>query len=307
MLNDYLNRLKELLIKNEIKDYQSFLDYIEEMIKDHLDAGEDENEILNKLEDPETIIATLKRENGTESFKTIKEDIQILDSVQEKDYVFSDIEKLYIDLLDCQTQIYTSDTTQTTIKVSGTDVDKVRVEYHNKTLEIEQEKMTFNFGWPFTKNNNSSKQAIKLIIELPDKNYEKLELSKIAGSTKLNNLSFEKAEIESVSAKAEINDCKFNKLSLESVNGEICGLNIEANKKIEAESISGSVELKNIMSDEISVETVSGNITLSVDDEESNYKIDTYKLFNEKHYNEDKNKSLKLETVSGNFKYEFTK
>ena len=301
MLNEYIAKLKKLLEENNIEDKESFIEYLEEMFNDRLDAGQSEQEILNELEDPEIVVATLRKEVRQSNFSEIKKESQEQATNEEETYTFVDINSLNLDLVTAKVDISTSNNLLTTVKVFNNSSLTVKVKDKNGTLHIEEEGVSFSSGWPFSSN----KRSIRIEIELADQLYNRLDLESVSGSINLNELHFDKADIEAVSGSINVSNSNFDKLSLETVSGRIKANSLIAKDKTTIETVSGSVEVFELNSENISVETVSGSITLSIDGNKEDYSIDVEKLFDETHIKKDGSKRLKIESVSGRIEYGF--
>lgn len=306
MLNNYIDKLKELLRQNNIEDENSFIEYIEEMINDRLDAGESETDILNSLEDPEIVIKNIQSEATHSNFTGIKRTpIQQAATSEEKEYTFENTNRVSIELVNASLELYASDSLKTVVRVIDTN-DSISVEHKNGLLKIEESPIQY-IGWPFLKiiNETTLKINNQVIIELPASEYEKLDLENVSGSIKINDVCFTKADIENVSGEIIMSDSSFEKASFESVSGSIIMTNIISRKQFKAEVVSGKLEIDTLDSNHIELESVSGNIDISILGDKQDYQIDIEKIMKEEHYNSGANKKLQIETVAGKLDYKF--
>lgn len=308
MLNNYIERLKSLLEKENIQDSEAFVEYIEEMINDRLDAGQSQEEILNNLEEPEIVVENIKKEVGQRSTKSEKEVVN--DSqADEKVYEFENIRELHMEVVTAKADIYASDIDKTIVRVIDGE-DYVKVADKNGKLQIEESPLNaFSLGWPFFKNTDSSifkRRNCQIIVKLPVKEYDKFDFENVSGSLKLSNIYFDKATFETVSGTLNIDSARFNKSDLEAVSGSIILNDVISKQSFKAEIVSGNVQVNNIESDYIDIEAVSGNIDLNILGNRQDYRIDIEKIMKEEHYNENGNKRLKIESVSGRINYQFT-
>lgn len=309
MLNNYIERLRMLLIENDIEDADSYIDYIEEMVTDRRDNGESEEDILASLEDPEVILATLKEDDLSADIRSARRPSEERkEDGEEKTYVYENIEDIDIDVTDCDVRIYAGSSLINTVTVSRDPSDRIKVRCDDDELSIEQEGFSYALGWPFFKIQGSLPVHEKplITIELSNEELKSLEFSNVSGRSEFMDLTFRDIEIESVSGSIDIRSCHSRDAEIETVSGSITAVNIGAERSISLQSVSGRIETRHLLSRNIQAESVSGSIDLLIEGNESDYRIDIEKIMKEQHLNRYGHNTLSIETVSGIISYAFT-
>jgi DUF4097 and DUF4098 domain-containing protein YvlB len=309
MIKEFIERLKEELNKRNYSDVDEIISYFDELIKDRMDNGETEEDIIRDLEDPSVIASSLVSEADTDSFASILKDFDDLkDSINKEGntYSFDNINDLDIDLVSANLEVFASSVDKTKVTVTGKYASKITVEKDSDCLKIEQKNIKLNLGWPFFKASISSfVDDTKVIVELPYTEYDELDIENVSGETKLMDISFNEADLESVSGTIEMVNCQFERVAIESVSGVISSNSLRIQNELEVESVSGLVELNYLVADEISIETVSGNINLLLEGDSDDYCIHTEKIMDEQYIDNGGFRTLEIETVSGYINYSF--
>lgn len=308
MINEYIERLKEELRNRNYNDVDGMISYFEEIIKDRIDNGEKEIDIINDLEDPKVIASSLTNEVSLSDFKDVLKDLDDVTEEMKEDtenvYYFDYVNSIDVDVTSAYIEMYTSDSDKVIVKVIGNNSSKIIVENDDEELSISQENIIFNIGWPFFKGKGRE-DYIRIIIELPFNEYNELDLNNVSGKTNLMDLNFKEVDIQTVSGDINITSCNFKYLALQGVSGDINATSL-IGEEIQVECVSGNINLNYLYGEEIEIENVSGDIEILIEGNKDDYVINTSKILNDTHYDNGGDKTIDIETVSGDIDYKFT-
>lgn len=308
MIKEFIEKLRQELTYKNYHDVDGIINYFEEIINDRLDSGEKEDDILNSLESVETIVSSLTKEISLSDYLDQTKDFKEVHEIEESEntYVFNHIDDIDIDVANPNLEIYTSDRGDILVKIIGKYASKFNVYEDNGELKISQKDAIFTLGSLFFKvRKDNIEEKVNIIIELPHKDYDELNIENVSGNIHLMDLSFNEGQIETVSGNINLVNCHFDELSLESVSGNIESNSLIVEEELNTGSVSGLINLNYVMATSIELESVSGDINILIEGQENDYSIDIEKILDEQHLNKHADKSLSIETISGNIEYNF--
>ncbi len=98
-----------------------------------------------------------------------------------------------------------------------------------------------------------------IVINLPNKEYEKMEIKNIAGTFKLNNVMVNELDLSIVTGNIEVANAEIKKADLNVTTGNL----IVSNSNIEeltSKTITGNINLTNVISNIINAKSTTGNL-----------------------------------------------
>ena len=302
MLNKYLESLNHELSGLDIEERNNIMDFVEEMINDRIEIGQNEQEILDSLGEPKEFA---KNFIGNEEFKKIENKIE---PAINRHLKFADVRKLDIESISYSYLIQSTTDDQLTIDYEDIDDSSLNITMKNGTLKIEQDPMNqFDFSNMFRKWSERKNifTAGTVTINIPENYNCDLDLENVSGKIEIDGVSLAKTYIENVSGKITINNIFVDKLDCETVSGSIDITQLSSASTIDIESVSGYIKLQDTNCDHITIESVSGSVNTSILGKYEDYNIEIEGLFNNKTINNNGHKSLNIETVSGSINYNF--
>jgi len=298
MTNNYLDELKKQLIKNNVKDYQGIVDYVEEMINDRIDNGEDIEDILYELGNPSQLVEKIIEKEETEVVPI---------STDKKTEVYSYIKQLDLELKTYNVFIYPSKDENTYLEYEESEDCKLEIDCDHDSLTICQQNDFIGFENLF-KRINKIRSENKLCIEIyiPKDDNVELSMNNISGNCSIGDINFDDVEIESISGDIRLKNISCEALELNSVSGDMDLDEIYVKDDFEANTVSGNINALNMKSDDLDLNTVSGSIKVSVYGNKEDAYIDVSKLRgSEEHHGKKGGVRLEINTVSGKTHYEF--
>ena len=302
-MKEYIENLRKELNKINYKDVDGIIEYFEEMIKDRLDNGESEEDILNDLEDPIAISKSLSKEVSLIDFK--EETKEIIEERSEH-LEFNDINDIDIEVVNFEIEINGDEDNEVIIDTIYGEKDELKIYAKGHKLYFEQLNNTFNlFGRIFFKSNIDSHTNNSIRLSIPNEMIDSLNIENVSGNTTINSIIVEDSEIETVSGSIDIYHSEFNELNIESVSGSIKADELIVQNELNVETISGNTSMNELQAHDINFESVSGDINVNIIGDINTYEIDIEKVLDEKHKNGGPH-SLNIETVSGDIDYSFS-
>ena len=299
MLNEFLTRLNEELTVRHIEDREGIMDFIQEMINDHLDNGEKLEDVLKALGDPADIARSFADDDVPETEE--RSIVQTQSSRLEYDY----LKDLDIENVSYNYEILPSAEDKVVLEYDESDESYLNIRYHDGRLSIEQE-WNYDLKNIFRKRKivvNAGTQNVRIYI--PEGNEPDIDLENVSGKIDISDLTFRKMELEGVSGLMTLSNISCHSLECENVSGAIVIENVEADRYCTMETVSGRIEGNVVASGKISAESVSGSIGMKVNGDMQDYDIEVSSLFNSKKTRGNGHSVLTIETVSGKVSYEF--
>lgn len=322
---DYLKRLKYLLMDMPMEDLKQIEEFYEELILDGLDQGYTEEEILGKLEMPEVVADKIRAEYGGMVVYTAKS------KSREKKRDYESTELIHTVRIE---------TENLKIRVKTTEDGPVRVYFKKKDdldeVLFEEKDGVFSFIHK-RKENVLLKNLLSLfvdfnllVLELPMNFAGNLYLQTTNGAIRISGLgSLVKGEISSNNGRIKMENGRAEKLQIKTNNGKIDLINLMGEtidvstgnglinvkecrytEQLSLQTQNGAVTAKNIISDHISMKTSNGLVTALIIGNQNDYNINstTRNGFNnlENIYEPERSKSLVARTHNGRIQVDFT-
>lgn len=304
MLNDYLQLLKQELESRNINDSDEILAYFEEMISDRLDNGENLEDILNKLGEPEIVAESFgKREEDTPTFKDKETESLVFESVHSFDIETVSYSYSFLPSSDSLFHITYEKDESTSLNIS------VSHDRHGADIEIEQDFSEFNLGnvllkWADRKNKKVKNYQAWIYIPMEQKT--DLEIDNVSGNLTFRNVSLADTEIDNVSGRITMESVTLRALECSSVSGSINMEDLKIEEDLEIDSTSGDIQAERILCEEIDINTVSADVDLTMIGSKQDFDIEISKLRSSESYEGDGDLSLSIHTISGKISYRFT-
>ena len=299
MLEKYFEELRKELETRNAKDSQEILSYFEEIVNDHLDNGESEESIIASLGSVEQLADSICEKQTT---KEITPHEQYLEK-----RTFSGISKINIDVKAYDVTIEITDEENGWLEYNSSDDICLDVNISNNKISIEEEDSSTIVNTFFAKIFSLRDRGFQgyLHIYCPKDKMFDLCINTVSGDVKVKDVKCDEIEFESVSGDMKLQDVFSRDLNIDTVSGDFNSQKITIIDTFKAQSISGDFNINNLKCDEITIETVSGDVELSVDGNMDDYNIYEESLRKNFSYEGKGNKSLEIETVSGDISYRF--
>ena len=301
MLDQYLEELKEELNKREADDREGFLQYIEEIISDRMENGESEEEILSSLGPAEKFIDGIyeKKEQMEENVRSRETKTISLDHISD---INIDVETFDIRIRSCEEE-------KGRLEYDSVNEMGLNIVVDEDELSIEQDNSASSFSGLFGRlfRNDSVSFEGTITIYLPKQQKTDLELHNLSGDVEIFDLNFNDVEIETVSGDVSLRNVRADEIELKTVSGDIRMEEVSAEEEVQIETVSGNVDGHFVHGEEIDVNTVSGDIHLMVDGNREDYSIEENRVNHHSSYNGKGSRELRINTVSGNIRYHFSK
>ncbi len=260
-MKNFIEDLKKELSKRNIAP-----DAIDDIIKDHedmikeaLEDGLNEEDLIKRFGTPEHIAETLASEEEIVEQNDSKEKEEV-----EKDQTFAyDLDQneisIQIELTNEDIIVKSSEKAKLTVDIENADhLEDYVVEFHDHTLNITRKKQNKMFSFFTSKAKNT-----KVVIYVPKDTLIKSLIDKHTnGDLELKQLKTRHISLNLVNGDIEMNEIISEGLKFHIVNGDIELKNIKANT-LYSSQVSGDLEISNSMIDgDLEVRTVSGDIEL---------------------------------------------
>ena len=299
MLEKYFEELRKELETRNAKDSQEILSYFEEIVNDHLDNGESEESIIASLGSVEQLADSICEKQTTNEIIPHEHHLERR--------TFSGISKINIDVNAYDIVIEGTDEEEGYLEYNYSDDVYLEVNIGNNKISIEEENSGTIVESFFTKMLSLKGRSFqgRLHICFPKDKMFDLCIDSVSGDVKISDVKCDEIELETVSGDIEVSNIFTEDLNMDTVSGEVDSQDITTNDAFKAQSVSGDLNFKHLKCDEITIETVSGDVDLSVDGNMDDYNIHEESLRKNVSYESKGNKSLEIETVSGDISYRF--
>ena len=299
MLEKYFEELRKELETRNAKDSQEILSYFEEIVNDHLDNGESEESIIASLGSVEQLADSICEKQTTNEIIPHEQHLERR--------TFSGISKINIDVNAYDVTIESIDQENGWLEYNGSDDIYLDVNISNNKISIEEEDSSTIVNTFFAKIFSLRGRGFQgyLHIYCPKDKMFDLCINTVSGDVKVKDVKCDELEFESVSGDMKLQDVFSRDLNIDTVSGDFNSQKITIIDTFKAQSVSGDFNINNLKCDEITIETVSGDVDLSVDGNMDDYNIHEESLRKNVSYESKGNKSLEIETVSGDISYRF--
>ena len=299
MLEKYFEELRKELETRNAKDSQEILSYFEEIVNDHLDNGESEESIIASLGSVEQLADSICEKQTTNEIIPHEQHLERR--------TFSGISKINIDVKAYDVTIEITDEENGWLEYNSSDDIYLDVNISNNKISIEEEDSSTIVNTFFAKIFSLRGRGFQgyLHIYCPKDKMFDLCINTVSGDVKVKDVKCDEIEFESVSGDMKLQDVFSRDLNIDTVSGDFNSQKITIIDTFKAQSVSGDFNINNLKCDEITIETVSGDVEISVDGNMDDYNIYEESLRKNVSYESKGNKSLEIETVSGDISYRF--
>ena len=308
MLNEYLEMIEDQLDRRNINEdeKEDILQYIEEMITDRVENGEDEDEVIASLGTADKLIDDLFPDTKVDYVE--KEDL-----VRRKNISFTDVKKIDIDSTNYDFSFAVSDDDQVYVEYDSDEYLSLDIRFEHGVLKIDQHNSIQGIGYLFTslskmfsKKGSDSARKYEAIINLPKYRDLKFDIDNVSGDMKFADIAAADIKVDSVSGDLYFQSCDFAKLKIDCVSGDIEMNDVTVEDKCKLQTVSGDIRAEELESKEIRTETVSGDVEVLIRGERSDTDVRVEKPLNETTSRVNGSRYLKIETVSGDISWDFT-
>ena len=301
MLNDYLERINKELEARNIAEREDILNYLEEMILDREENGEDEEAIIASLGTPEEVVAGLFDEKAVvEAEKKIEAAVN----------TYSGVKEIKVDNVTFDFSFLPSDSDEVKIASNEDEMSNLKIRLDHGKLKIEQEfayhgleMLKVGLSRIF-KNNQIPAKVYRAYVYVPDG--IEYDIDSVSGNLSFEGIETGEIEIDSVSGGILLEDVSAGSLDIDEVSGDIAMNRVNVEKKTDIDMTSGDLKCELLKCDRIKVDGVSSRIEMNVNGRREDYDISISRLHGSEEIKNGNDKKLSIETVGGRIRYGFS-
>ena len=298
MIEEYLERLKKALNKKNIPETDDILQYFEEMIEDRVEQGENLEDVLNDLGEPEQIVRAF---SGKE--ETPKQEKNI-DKSQQDRTIYHGIRKIKITSTSYDFEFLRSSDEETIFECDGDD-DTMMHEQVGDTLNIEQDFPFYGKGAGILqKVFHGSFDGGNVMLHVPDGCV--VIMDNVSGDIKIDGLRLEQFNLDSVSGDIDMDDTTARAMKLNTVSGDIEMDDVFVEETLKIDSVNGDYDGDRIDCKDIIINSVNGDIDIGLNARRDQVQYKVTSLFHEKTSGSGEfDHKLRIDTVNGDIDYHF--
>ena len=300
MIEEYLNRLQKALNNRNIPETDDILQYFEEMIEDRVEQGENLEEVLKDLGEPEQIVNAFSGKD-----ETPKQDRKTDRSDRERS-VYSGIRKINITSTSYDFTFLRSPDEETVFECDSDD-DTMMHEQVGDTLNIEQDFPYYGKGAGILqKVFHGSFDSGNVTLHVPDGC--SIIFNNVSGDVEIDGLRLEKLNLDSVSGDLEMEDTTAQTMKLNTVSGDIEMDDVSVEETLKIDAVNGDYDGNRIGCRDIVINSVNGDIDIGLNARRDQVDFKVTSLFHEKTSgNGQYDHKLRIDTVNGDISYRFLK
>lgn len=291
-MEEYLEKLRAILLANHYDDVEDTIAYYREMIMDKKENGESEEQILETLGSVERVASmvlgkTINEDDITSNeMQYIEVNVKSIDCIVEA----SDVSEMVIDAPDEEfVEIITDGNT---LHVS--QINTMKFQIFSKPLQVHIQVPKRR------KMHGIHMKGISADFQVEgDLECDEISLSTVSGDNKLKKVQVSRLDIASTSGDCKLKDCSMNECYLKTVSGDIRARHVSG-YTMQGTSVSGDIKTKEIDFEKAFLKTTSGDIDARLQGTESDYTI-----YSRKGNIGSGRKVIELKTVSGDIDYSF--
>ena len=311
MLNEYIEKLSKELEKRKIAEKDDIVQYFEEMITDRMESGEELEEILTSLGDASDIVNSLYGKQETVSETQYRETTEKSSS---RYLQFLDVRDIRIENVSYDICFHPSKDDNTVIEFNDDEYSTLKIRCDDHRLKIEQDYTIKGIGSLFTSLSKifssgsfENRSKYHADIYLPKNADLDLKIESTNGDLSFSETETGKCKIDSVNGDIELRNCVFEEIDLDSVNGDLAISDTTIEESFSVDNVTADIKADLLRCEDIDIDTVSGDIRLLIDGDKKDYDIRISKLMKDISYTGQRNASLKVDTVSGDISWDFTR
>lgn len=274
---EFFDRVFENLPQYSETEKEDIKEYYEELINDGIEAGIGEEEVISKLETPEKIAESLKKEIDSKTLNNVLTQGNNIENVTSDDYISSqNISTVIICARDRELRVEQSLDGKVHVCCKIEDMDEI-VCYEKDGIFYFDQRNKKNIRFLFRFNYVKTEPAI--IIKLP-KDLVRTELTTTNAGIYIENCSLSqylKAETTNVgilckgvfgnridltttNAGIKCQNVNADNLYINTTNGGIKLKDVEATEAIKAETTNSSIKIEKINADIVDLESSNGSV-----------------------------------------------
>ncbi len=307
MLNEYLVDLAVELEKRGVSDVKDTVQYFEEMMTDRMENGETVEDIIASMGTPKDVVASLYGYQEEAETKEIPEDSLHVMS-------FPDVRDIKIENVTYDIDFIPSDGGEVVLEYNDDKYCTLNVSFQHGKLKIGQEyafkgitALFASLAKIFSDKDNNNAGRYKATISLPVDLKPDLDMETVSGDVALNGINIGDFDLDTVSGDVKLSGCSLNDCSLESVSGDFDIRDLTVAKKFDCDLVSGDIRLDRIACEKIDIDSVSGDVDILVDGARVDYDIKVSKVLKDISIKGNRRSCLKVDTVSGDVRFDFTR
>jgi len=278
-MKNFIEDLKKELSKRNIAPdaIEDIMNDHEDMIKEALEDGLNEEDLVKRFGTPEHIAETLASEEEIVEEKNSQDE----EKEVEKDQTFAyDLDQneisIQIELTNEDIAIKSSEKAKLIVDIHNADnLKDYVVEFHDHTLNITRKKQNKMFSYFTSKAKNTNiviyvpkDIVIKSLIDkhtngdlkLKQLKTRHISLNLVNGDIDMDEIISEGLKFHIVNGDIELNKVKANTLYSSQVSGDLEITNSVIDGDLEVRTVSGDIELEEVTCDMFEVDSVSGDI-----------------------------------------------
>lgn len=306
MLNEYLNKLEYELDKRNIEEKNDILQYFEEMITDRVESGEKIEDVITSLGDASSLVTSLFGPSDHEEEKREN-------STNRKFEEFYDVREIKIDNVSYDISFTKASGRTVSVEFNDDEYNTLKIRYEHGKLKIEQECFKgldrfFNaFSKLFSNDRKETFGNYKAVITIPENSELDLNVETVNGDLEFEEIQAGRLRINGVNGDMSFDHCAFERNEIDSVNGDIEIRDMSILDRFKTDLVSADLKADMLRCEEIRIESVSGDVDLLIDGQADQYDVKISKVLKEQSYQGRGRGKLRIETVSGDISYSFTR
>ena len=298
---EFLNTLFENIPDYTKEEQEEIRQYYEELICDGVEAGLDEEEVISRLESPENIAFSLKKEYKEER----KAEVSVVCDSSD-DYTSSQpVAHAVISARDRGIALEPSEDGRVHVHCEKDEIDEI-VCYEKEGMFFfsHRSKRRMHFFGGFSRVDSTIK------VQIPE-SVMQAELSTTNGGITCNDVRASHVELISSNASVKCEDTKVQTICMESTNGALRLKDVQADEKLAAHTTNGSIHFEEIDAKDIQLKTSNASIKGTLRGKGTEYAIESgtsngkNSLPSKWNQSDSAAKRLSVHTSNANIKVEF--
>ena len=298
MIEEYLNRLQKALNKKNIQETDDILQYFQEIIEDRVEQGEDLEDVLKDLGEPEQIVKAFdgKEESSKKEKITSKADMYRTE--------YYGIRTIHITAESYDFRFLRSSGEKTILECDNED-DTLMHEQNGDTLNIEQDFPFYGQGVGILKKMfHGSFNGGDATLYVPDGC--SIIFDNVSGDIEIDGLRLEKLNLDNVSGDIEMEDTTAREMKINTVSGDIEMDDVFVEKTLKIDTVNGDYDGDRIDCKDIVINSVNGDIDIGLNARRDQVQFKVTSLFHEKTSGSGQfDHKLRIDTVNGDIDYHF--
>ena len=298
MIEEYLERLKKSLNKKNIPETEDVLQYFEEIIEDRVEQGEDLEDVLRDLGEPEQIVKSFDGKEESPRKEKNANDEDLCRSV------YYGIRTINITAQFYDFRFLRSSSEETILECDSDD-DTLMFEQNGDTLNIEQDFPYYGQGAGILKKMfHGTFSGGDAILYVPDGC--SIILNNVSGDIEIEGLRLEQLNLDSVSGDIEMEDTTAQRMKLNTVSGDIEMNDVLIEETLKIDAVNGDYDGDRIDCRDIVINSVNGDIDIGLNARRDQVDFKVTSLFHEKTSGSGQfDHKLRIDTVNGDISYRF--